>query len=269
MREKVALCWVDPGNVSGRFMASVMDAMYVSEEGYGPKIVGHVRVESGPRIATARNALVRQFLKKEEWKDAEWLLMMDADMTFNPTAIARIFDGVRNENGQITQPIVGGLCFGGGHSTIVPTMYRIVDPSTNNGEAVEFITDFEDGELVEVDATGAAFILIHRGVLEQMSLAHEDPAPWFAESIYLGREFGEDWTFCIRARSMGLPIYVNTAVKIGHLKSIEMNEAMWRTGKAGLVSLAVAPDRPVLDVATSKLIIPGQTPNRAQRRARV
>ena len=82
MSERVVICWADPGEVLGRFMDSVLRVMYQSQEAVSTgaatdySVVGHVRIESGPRIAAARNNLVRSFLDKEEWSDVEWLLML-------------------------------------------------------------------------------------------------------------------------------------------------------------------------------------------------
>jgi len=274
MTEQVVLCWADPGNVSGRFMDSLLRVMYAGQKAvvegrenhYG--IAGHARIESGPRIASARNSLVRQFLDKKSWDGVEWLLMLDADMTFDEDLLDHLFTDVRNDEGKVTRPIVGGLCFGGGHGSILPTMYLITDPEQNNGSPVQLVTDWKDGEIVEVDATGAACLLIHRKVLEHMRTLFEEPYPWFAESVRNGREFGEDWTFMLRCRKQGYPVYVNTAAKIGHIKSIEMNEEMWRTGQSGLKSIAAFGTPEVVEAL--KLVQPpiaSVTPiNRAQRR---
>ncbi|HWD97376.1 MAG TPA: hypothetical protein VG246_13225 [Acidimicrobiales bacterium] len=246
--ERVALCWTEPGEVHGRFMDSVLQLIYadknavVTGERAHECVIGHTFTESGPRIGHARNSLVRSFLTKESWSEVEWLLMIDADMIFTPDALEHIFDGVRSEEGKIVRPLVGGLCFGGGSGTIIPTMYRFVDPDTNDGSAVMVVNAWAEDEIVEVDATGAAFLLMHRGVLESMKSSYPEPCPWFAESVYKTQEFGEDWTFCMRARQLGFPIYVDTRVKIGHMKPVNLNEEMYRTGSAGLKSISAFAD---------------------------
>lgn len=272
MSDAVALAWCDPGHVSGRFMTSVLDVTYESTADVLAgvrdfhQVIGHLRVESGPMLAKSRNQLVRTFLEKESLANVEWLLMLDADMTFDKNAVRNILSNVRDESGKVMTPVVGGLCFGGGHGSIFPTMYRIVDPETNNGNAISIVSEYESGELVEVDATGAAFLLVHRGVLEHLAQVHEEPLPWFAPGVYAGMEYGEDWTFCMRVRKLGYPIFVNTAVKVGHLKSVELTEDTYRSGHSGLrpvsdaspsiVTLAAAPAQP------APLVL-----NRADRRA--
>lgn len=277
MTDSVALAWCDPGHVSGRFMTSVLDVTYKSTADLRlglrdfHQVVGHLRVESGPMIAKARNQLVRSFLEKENLADTEWLLMLDADMTFDENLVSDLLANVRNEDGKVMTPVVGGLCFGGGHGSIFPTMYRIVDPETNNGNAISIVSEYRDGEVVDVDATGAACLLIHRGVLEHLARVHEEPLQWFAPGIYAGMEYGEDWTFCMRVRKLGYPIVVNTAVKVGHMKSVELNEEVYRGG-SGLRS--VSDESPATDIVhrqvtprlVSRPIPASRTLNRSQRR---
>jgi hypothetical protein len=47
--------------------------------------------------------------------------------------------------------------------------------------------------------------------------------PWFQETDFYGRVMGEDITFCMRAGHAGIPIHVNTAVQLGHIKQFELN----------------------------------------------
>lgn len=243
MSDSVAIAWCDPGEVSGRFMASVLDITHASTTDLLSgvrdfhQVVGYLHLESGPMIAKARNQLVSTFLEKDSFKDTEWLLMLDADMTFDENLVRDLLANVRNANGKVMYPVMGGLCFGGGHGSIFPTMYRVVEPETNHGNAISIVSEYSDGEMVNVDATGAACLMIHRGVLEHLQRVHEEPLTWFAPGVYKGMEYGEDWTFCMRVRKLGYPITVNTAVKVGHMKSVELNEAMYREGASGLRSV--------------------------------
>lgn len=230
----VLLGWIHPGEVNGRFMQSVLtlyrhDALKPRRE---QNIVpaGFLQIETGPRIASARNRMIHHFLERTT---AEWLLTIDTDMVFEP----QHFEHLLSVADAKERPIVGGLCFGGGHGSVFPTMYRTVDPAENNGEIIGWVTDWEPGSLVRVEATGAAFLLMHRSALVKIGESQGDsPYPWFSEGAWHGREFGEDWMFCLRAMRLGIPIYVDTACQIGHMKSVELNEEMWRSGTSSLVS---------------------------------
>lgn len=156
--------------------------------------------------------MVQYFLDNPAQPD--WLWMVDADMVFSYSQLIALLE-VADPN---SVPIVGGLCFGGRTDRLFPTLYRVVDPATNNGEAIQIVEEYPDNALVRVDATGAAFLLIHRGVLEAMRATFPPPQYWFSESVYKGEEFGEDWTFCLRAAQLDIPVHVHTGVEIGHVK---------------------------------------------------
>ena len=71
MTDQVILCWVEPGNVGGKFMDSVIRLFYEdrrrAELDLPELVAGHSFLESGPRIAAGRNQLVRSFLEKPAW----------------------------------------------------------------------------------------------------------------------------------------------------------------------------------------------------------
>jgi hypothetical protein len=82
----------------------------------------------------------------------------------------------------------------------------------------ELIEDFEDGDLVEVDATGTGCLMFDTRVFREM------PGPWFRFRLTDdGRPIGEDFGFCSDLRAMGHKIYVDTSVKCGHLSTMEVN----------------------------------------------
>ena len=174
---------------------------------------------SGPRIATARNDVIKEFLKT----DNQWILLLDSDMVFAPDLLEKLL-ATANER---IRPVVGGLCFGGGRVGIpFPTLYALTSPKENNGRVTKVISNYPKDALCKVDATGAACLLIHRDVLLNMEKefgnmpdGYSNPHPWFAETVHMGHEYGEDWTFCMRLRQLKVPIYVNTAAKLGHVKT--------------------------------------------------
>ena len=268
MSDRVVIGYIHPGEVRGEFMDSVLRTV-LRDAGRkeGRRITteggGYLALSSGPRISSARNSIVRQFLDSPVL-DADWLWMLDADMSFEPDTLDRLMEVADAKE----RPIIGGLCFGGGRGRIFPTMYELIDPSENDGEAIRYVTEWPEGAVVEVDATGAACLLMHRSVLEQMRERFPEPVPWFAESIYKGTEFGEDWTFCLRVRRLGHRIYVNTNAPIGHVKTVSLDEELWRTGKVALgVGAAVPKERKAEARVVNPLRVVGSQPmNRQQRR---
>jgi GT2 family glycosyltransferase len=244
----VVVANIHPGDgVSPRFMNSMIDLLLLDAHQYG-HVAGRLDLTSGANIVTARNKIARRFL--EEYPSAEWLWLVDADMTFAPDTLDKLLKSAHRTD----RPIMGGLCFAlmkGEAQEIVPTLYGL-----SQGDAMTRWTGFPRDQVVQVVGTGAACLLIHRTVLEgilslEWDEAFEDkylaqygqpsgtpigsrmfppPWPWFAETI-IGTDWGdsrsEDLTFCLRAAQAGFPVHVDTSVKIGHVKPVVIDEAAY------------------------------------------
>ena len=90
------------------------------------------------------------------------------------------------------------------------------------------VGQYPENSLVKVAGTGAAFLLIHRGALEKIrDRKFNATFPYFQETEMHGQPVGEDVTFCLRALAAGLPVHVNTGIKIGHHKSTLLTEEMF------------------------------------------
>lgn len=99
---------------------------------------------------------------------------------------------------------------------------------------IEPLDQYPPNRVVQVGATGAAFLLVHRFVFVTLKekLAHSpdgypNPYPWFAETVTRGRAVGEDITFCMRASACGFPVHVHTGAKVAHRKHIDLTEDLW------------------------------------------
>lgn len=199
---------------------------------WGPNLVrGFLPQMSGVQVATARNAMVTQFLDNEH---AEWLWMLDSDATFAPTMldsllavadptdrpiVGALAHKVRAANGDDGQPVIDS--HGSPEREIVPTMYRAL-PRGADGHWIGYqeIETYGKG-LMEVDATGTHCLLVHRSVFEKIESDH--PHRWFRESVIgPGILAGEDITFCLQARDHGFPVYVDTRLESGHVKPFIM-----------------------------------------------
>jgi hypothetical protein len=204
---------------------------------FGRRLADVVSVGAGPRIAVARNEVVRAFLSHPE--NPTWLWMVDTDMTWAPEAPGRLLEVASEE-----RPIVGGLCFAAGRGPVVtPTLYVLHERVREGGGAtVGVIEDWPPDSLVRVTATGAAFLFVHRRVLEAMREHVGGPQPWFAEGVdrESGAEYSEDWTFCVRAGRLGIPVHVHTGVEIGHRKPYvftSRDHALYRERRAAFGSV--------------------------------
>lgn len=213
-RSAVVAAWCHPGTVTGEFCQSLMLAT-LHDHQHGQHLLGKggfLSLASGPRISAARTQIVDTFLGFPG--QPEWLWMLDADMSFPADTLARLLKAADPDE----RPIVGGLCFVGGREAAPhPTLYVLKE---DDGCArLDTILDWPRGDVVQVDATGAACVLVHRSVLERLAVHYPRPFPWFAETFLGDAQIGEDITFCLRARRLGIPVHVHTGVEVGHIKA--------------------------------------------------
>lgn len=229
----VCVAWLDPGQVATEFAQSLADLATAR----GDVITGRINVRSGGGITRGRNRAVHQFL---EGCTDDWLLFIDSDMAFTPEA----FNLVAHHAHERKAPVVGGLCFGqdgyfaGPFPMMVPTLFTL-KPDGGYGAML----DYPDSAMVEVDATGCAFLLIHRSVLVEVRKRQQlGRWSWFAEYPQLSIDawVSEDVTFCERIKAAGFPIFVHTGAKIGHVKGMNyvLDEPMYRLLRAA----TTAPD---------------------------
>jgi hypothetical protein len=197
-------------------------------------------------VAQTRNYGAKLFLDKT---DHEWLLYVDTDMGFAADSVERLLEVADPAD----RPIVGALCFafmesahdgmGGWRRTIVPTMYKMGKDS-NGKPSFCYFGDYEENSVTKVAATGGAFLLIHRSVLEKLRADIGDH--WF-DMVYdhAGDVVGEDLAFCGRALQAGFVPVVHTGVKTTHHKEVWLQEQDYLIqAGAGSVPIALDPFDP-------------------------
>lgn len=184
----------------------------------GPPLA--VRCDSGGLVA-GRNLAVQHFLDQTPH---EWLFFIDTDMGFEPNIVDRLVEAADPTE----RPVVGALCFsarevrpdGMGGYRIVPTPTLFNIAKTEDGQvgfAIRY--DVPDNTLVQVAATGAAALLIHRSALVTLRDKYGDH--WFDQVKYASGELlSEDLSFCYRLCAAAIPIFVHTGVPTTHHKSI-------------------------------------------------
>lgn len=229
-KKKATVCvsWISPGEVRHEFAESLMAMNLHFSENNRKVIRAFVGLQSGPRIAEARSKVVDAFAST----GAEWLLMIDADMVWEGDALDRLLETAD----PVDAPIVGGLCFGGrADRDMFPTIYSVVAGDDGEFHGVNAVTEYPADSVIKVGATGAAFLLVHRDVFAKMRKAfgrlpngEANPYPWFVEASNGGKPYGEDISFCIRALALDIPIYVDTRVKVGHIKTRVLDESSYR-----------------------------------------
>jgi hypothetical protein len=205
---------------------------------------GYVAIRCGTNgLVEARNMAVREFLADDR---ADWLFWIDTDMGFAADTVDRLFEAADPRG----RPLVGALAFsqreltvdgvGGWETQATPTVFDWAkvpppDAPAGNGdgqpvdgaaEQMGFAVrwDYPANTLVPVAGTGMACVLIHRSVF---ALVEAKLGPVWYERVpntRTGQLIGEDLSFCLRAGSLGIPMWVHTGIKTTHLKPIWLAE---------------------------------------------
>jgi glycosyltransferase involved in cell wall biosynthesis len=216
--------------------ATARSFRYLQKNGLGAT---HTIDVEGLPIDVARNTLTQEALKDASITHIMWI---DDDMVFPPDSLFRLLAHDKD--------IVGGLCFDRRHP-YKPVIAREYDKSFGfDPGTLGWLFDYPPDELIEVDATGGAFLLIKREVFEDIRDGEVWPegkySNWWTPLPELGSS--EDLSFMVRARKAGYKIHVDTGLKIGHVAETIVDEdfakrnrifeyAQWsdRTGDSPLI----------------------------------
>lgn len=214
-RDRVVLGWLDPGTVDGAWAADLVTLV----EARGAVLDSRIRIVAKGLLSRGRNELVATFLDRT---DAAWLLMMDTDHRLPLAAFDKVIGAAHDSE----RPVVSGLCFaaypGDLYPTPVPTIYRIVDDRRAP------IHDYPHDSLIEIDACGGGFLLVHRSALEAVRGTVDGPLRdwcWFADGpTPHGTWVSEDLTFCSRLRAVGVSLHAHTGAVLPHHKAYWLDD---------------------------------------------
>ena len=195
--------------VHTEFMRSLLQMKRVGDE------VGFV-ISSSSLVYDARNNLAKQAIEN----GFDRILWLDSDMSFNPDLMARLMADMDENNLEI----VGGIYFAR-KAPVVPVCYQKVGYFHN--EETEEVTpaalnyyDYPQDQLFPVEGIGFGAVLVSVDLVKRVQDKFGLPF-----SPILG--FGEDLSFCIRARDVGATIMCDSRVKCGHVGQYIFDEAMY------------------------------------------
>jgi hypothetical protein len=109
--------------------------------------------------------------------------------------------------------------------SVRPVMHRFID--RDGLFDLERVLDYPADTLVRCDATGAAFVLVHRRAFEAVS--DRFGYGWWYDRVPNTTDpqqpVSEDYSFCVRLREVGVPVHVHTGVRTSHAKTFYLSEA--------------------------------------------
>lgn len=171
-----------------------------------------MEIHGCPYIDIARSVLAKKAL--DEGYDG--IFFVDHDIIFDPAQAAPM----------IEEAVQRGAVVAGAYSMRRPGHQMIGALQCEEGQALN-VTFFEGGGLHPAVVVGMGFCAIPRAALEQVqerlalpevkSSFYDRPIyPWFALRTDADAYCGEDVSFCRRCHESGVPIYIDTRVKLYH-----------------------------------------------------
>ena len=198
-----ALAYVHPGWVPHRFMEDVTQTLQTLG-------LSRIAVRSGPLIARARNHVVQAAIADDE---IDGVIFVDTDVTFDFMQVALLLRQLSED-----KPIISGLYAGRDEDS--QETFPVGHLSDPDGLLRKMT--WEDLEEVEglhpVTAVGMGFTGLHNSVLEKLGVGPLWPFAEY-ENGHM-QPVGEDVGFCLRAWDLGIPSYLDTAIRVGHVREV-------------------------------------------------
>ena len=157
------------------------------------------------RVDDQRNSIIHAALKDDSFSH---VLFLDTDHRHHPDTIPKLL--------QHDKQIVSGLSFRRSEP-YDPIMFKEENNRFKN------ITEWEENELVQIDAVGAASLLVKTEVFKRM-----DKNKWFEMNYpYHNGVVSEDFGFCIKVRNLGYKIFVDTSCTNAHIGTLNVTQDTW------------------------------------------
>ena len=217
--EKVTIAFAHDIVVDTEFALSMMEIMRQRND----RIHSYHCVEGTGLLSKSRNIAVAHFLDQTE---ADWLLMIDTDQRVPVPSFDLLVQAADKEK----RPVVSGLVFAAVWNGLalrpVPSLF-VKQP---DGGILPY-DNYPKNSIVEINACGAAYLMIHRSVLQKIRDGVSEDVKnwcWFQDGPINGnRWLSEDLIFSTRIQEAGFKMYAHTGALAGHHKMMWLEEPMY------------------------------------------
>jgi hypothetical protein len=246
---RAVIGYLHPGTVDHCFAESLLNSYQLDQSKGVGRLAGaewRIAVQCGSAITAKRNLMVRHFLNLRS--EPEWLWMVDSDMRWEPDALERMLVHARPDR------VIGGLCFCyGERGLVLPTIFHRDELGHN--KIAPYGYKIPTSTLLQVDGTGAAFLLVHREALIKIAALEPwsmvpifretetlydnpdyDPAATTGEGVYpmLPHWTAEDLFFCDQIEKAGLTLWIDTGVEVGHRKAHYLTRELYESDTSAM-----------------------------------
>lgn len=191
MRTLIAIPCMD--EMDSGFVQCLVDMRHVGEV--------DTTILSGSLVYEARERLAALACDGEY----DYVLWLDSDMMFPSTLMLDLLAQDKD--------FIAGVC-AARRPPYMPCVYR------KDGDGLKFYTEWKD-RIFEIDGCGFGVVLMRTKLLkESFDKFHTcfQPMP----------KFGEDLSFCLRAKELGYSLFADPNIEIGHIGKTVISKNAWR-----------------------------------------
>ena len=165
-------------------------------------------------VYESRNNLAQQALAL----DCDYIMWFDSDMIFQPDVLQRMLRHMEDGKDMVT-----GIYYRR-RQPYSPVLFSKLE--IDGVKSVwEPYNDIPEEGLFEVEGCGFGCVCMKTDFL--MDIGAEEGAAWFTPMA----GFGEDLSFCYRARKHGVKIWADPEIQLGHVGQVIVDQHVYKTTK--------------------------------------
>lgn len=166
-----------------------------------------------------KNSMIYDARNNMSWlavtKGFEAVLWLDSDMKFKPDLLTQMIGSMNECHGDY----LSALCF---TRSIPPTpvIYKKLEYKPDGNTESEKYFDYPQNQLFKIAGSGLGAVMVSTKLLSEV--IHEFGHP-FQPLPYLG----EDLSFCHRVQQLGVDMWCDSRIKVGHLGTVNFDEGLY------------------------------------------
>ena len=205
----------DGGTVDGNYLEGLMYTVMNTDV----PIVSAMRVQ-GNQIGRQRQQAFDTWIDRTEF---EWSLWVDSDIALTQEALAMVW----NCSDALERPAVSGTYFvTKDNQKSLPKPFPALFHFTDSKYQIRHVHPLPTDKIMQVDAAGFGFLLLHRSVGERMRAALGN-IPFFNETGMGGMFISEDINFFYNMKEANVPLFAHTGATVAHIKRFALDAAYY------------------------------------------
>lgn len=208
----VLIGWCDNGTVESRFMDGILSLFMAKER-------GEIKVNLNATHTMGNQIFLQRQQMIEGWEETgiEWFLSVDTDVVITPEHFKRLWE-IKDKD---KAPVVTGVYFVSTNPndplmTPYPCIFRQV------GSGFLPIHPMPINQKIQVDAAGMGLVLMHKSIIPKLKEKYTDGV-FFDTALGEGSK-GEDLSFFMKLKDVGIPVYTHTGIIGKHMKRFCVDE---------------------------------------------